>query len=321
LQLLNLDKYLKEKGLNLNPFLQSFRKQNKDNSTNGKEAVYLAYKQDWIMQGMGRCIFVIEQRDLPGKIWGMRITSHDNEHECFRIHTLVNSSQHRRADLNNHTLQELAVMHELSYVITTLSSTAKTKPEILKKLYKNHFQKYIPLRLKKDHIINYIPPFYNKPFVPVKDKKFVSIGKMSFKANFERTFPPLHYMVDNTASGNFEATLLEFGLVSWSEAEEEAIISLAKQTHFHINAVMEKDNLERFIEEDYHDAMSDYWRYYRKIKYLQHNSKDLSTEKENRLKEGIKAILAEKISEKSETASNKVFSLTFSNIIYTEVSS
>jgi hypothetical protein len=50
--------------------------------------------------------------------------------------------------------------------------------------------------------------------VPVDNKNFVGIGKLIFDSDAEWNIPILHFMVDKTASGNYEATLLEFGLVS-----------------------------------------------------------------------------------------------------------
>ena len=53
--------------------------------------------------------------------------------------------------------------------------------------------------------------------VSVSNKNFVGIGKMIFESSAEWKIPHLHFMVDKTASGNYEATLLEFALVSWSK--------------------------------------------------------------------------------------------------------
>jgi len=61
---------------------------------------------------------------------------------------------------------------------------------------------------------------------------------MTFDSNAEWNIPHIHFMVDKTDSGNYEATLLEFGLVSWSES-------------------LEVDD----------QVMDGYWRYYRKIEF------------------------------------------------------
>jgi len=104
-------------------------------------------------------------------------------------------------------------------------------------------------------------------FVPVDQKKFVGIGKMGFETNKEWNIPSLHFMVDKTISGNYEATLLEFGLISWSETEEAAIKSLVRQTHSHILTVTEKAGFDELIKSVDDHVMDDYWRFYRKIEF------------------------------------------------------
>jgi hypothetical protein len=67
--------------------------------------------------------------------------------------------------------------------------------------------------------------------VPASQKDFTGIGKIVFNSNAEWSIPCLHFMADKTASGNYEAASLEFGLASWSEYENEAVKSLVKQTY------------------------------------------------------------------------------------------
>jgi predicted component of type VI protein secretion system len=100
--------------------------------------------------------------------------------------------------------------------------------------------------------------------VPVDNKNFVGIGKMTFDSNAEWNIPHLHFMVDKTVSGNYEATLLEFSLVSWSESLNDAIKSLVKQTYTHILSVLERTGFEQFIREVDDQVMDGYWRCYRK---------------------------------------------------------
>jgi hypothetical protein len=104
-------------------------------------------------------------------------------------------------------------------------------------------------------------------FVPVDQKLFVGIGKMNFETNKEWNIPTLHFMVDKTSSGNFEATLLEFILVSWSETKEDAIKSLATQTYFYLYKIIEKSSFEGLIMKVEDHVMDDYWNFYRKIKF------------------------------------------------------
>jgi hypothetical protein len=113
--------------------------------------------------------------------------------------------------------------------------------------------------------------------VPVDRKDFIGIGKIVFNSNAEWNIPHLHFIVDKTTSGNYEATSLEFGLVSWSELEREAITSLVKQTYFYILSVMEKSGFDQFIKEVDNHVMDDYRRHYRKIEFsLARHGKDLS---------------------------------------------
>ena len=104
--------------------------------------------------------------------------------------------------------------------------------------------------------------------IDVSSKNFIGIGKMVFEKNAEWNIPHLHFMVDSTDSGNYEATLLEFGLVSWSEKQDEVIKSLAKQTHSHILSVMEKEGFDEFICEVDDHVMDGYWRQYRKFEFI-----------------------------------------------------
>jgi hypothetical protein len=119
--------------------------------------------------------------------------------------------------------------------------------------------------------------------VPVDNKNFVGIGKMTFDSNAEWNIPHLHFMVDKTTSGNYEATLLEFSLVSWSESLNDAIKSLVKQTHAHILSVIERAGFDQFIREVDDQVMDGYWRNYRKIEFsLARDGRDLSQEEHKR---------------------------------------
>jgi len=130
--------------------------------------------------------------------------------------------------------------------------------------------------------------------VSVDTKNFVGVGKMTFDSSAEWNIPHLHFMVDKTASGNYEATLLEFGLVSWSESLNNAIKSLVMQTHAHILSVMERSGFEQFIGEVDDQVMDGYWRCYRTIEFsLARDGRDLSHEMDSRFVRAIKAMLSE----------------------------
>jgi hypothetical protein len=167
--------------------------------------------------------------------------------------------------------------------------------------------------------------------VPVDNKNFVGIGKMTFDSNAEWNIPHLHFMVDKTASGNYEATLLEFGLVSWSESLNDAIKSLVKQTHTHILSVLDRTGFEQFIKEVDDQVMDGYWRCYRKIEFsLARDGRDLSHEMDSRFVRAIKAMLSEETmnsireiaksnAEIIVTEVEKILSLTPSTLIYNDI--
>ena len=167
--------------------------------------------------------------------------------------------------------------------------------------------------------------------VPVDNKNFVGIGKMTFDSNAEWNIPHLHFMVDKTVSGNYEATLLEFSLVSWSETLNNAIKSLVKQTHTHILSVLERTGFEQFIREVDDQVMDGYWRCYRKIEFsLARDGRDLSHEMDSRFVRAIKAMLsAETMNSIREIAKDnaeiivaeveKILSLTPSTLIYNDI--
>jgi len=129
---------------------------------------------------------------------------------------------------------------------------------------------------------------------PVDGKNFVGIGKIVFNSNVEWNIPVLHFMVDKTASGNYEATLLEFGLVSWSENQDNSIRSLVKQTHSHILSVLSRTGFDQFVNEVDSHVMDGYWRQYRKIDFsLARIGKDLSHQMDSPGIREMKAMISE----------------------------
>ena len=130
--------------------------------------------------------------------------------------------------------------------------------------------------------------------VPVDGKNFIGVGKMAFASNADWNIPHLHFMVDKTTSGNYEATLLEFGLVSWAEKATDSIVDLAKQTYFYILSVIEKAGFDQLIEDVDDCVMEEYWRQYRKIEFsLARVGKDLSHDIDAQLMRAIKGMISE----------------------------
>jgi len=171
----------------------------------------------------------------------------------------------------------------------------------------------------------------NAVFIPIDQKNFVGIGKVVFDFNKEWNIPNLHFMVDHTSSGNYEATLLEFGLVSWSETEQESIKNLIMQTHNYILTLMEKNNFDEFIRNVNDHVMDDYWRHYRKIEFtLARSGSDLSHNFDNQIVQAIKEMLSEEAKNiireiAKDSAENlvsifdKIFTLTPSTFTYKEI--
>jgi uncharacterized FlaG/YvyC family protein len=136
-------------------------------------------------------------------------------------------------------------------------------------------------------------------FVSVEDKHFVGVGKMIFNTpNTAWNIPHLHFLVDKAAGDRYEATLLEFGLVSAGEGQEEAIERLARQTHLYISTVMQEDeNYSQFINNVNDHVMDDYWRKYRAIEFaLAQTGGGLSHAIDKELEMAVKKIINEKTS-------------------------
>ena len=165
--------------------------------------------------------------------------------------------------------------------------------------------------------------------VPVDDKNFVGIGKIIFDSNAEWNIPVLHFMVDKTASGNYEATLLEFGLVSWAEKQNDAIQSLVKQTHSHILHVLQKSEFNQFIDSVNNNVMDEYWKHYRKIDFtLASIGKDLRHQMDTQASREMKAIISEErknfiqklIKDNNETIVNELNKLpSLSGFVFEEI--
>ena len=82
------------------------------------------------------------------------------------------------------------------------------------------------------------------------NKHFVAIGKMTIdNLSTEWNIPDLHFIVNKTPSGLFEATNIELILDAAGSTIEEAIEGLIGLTIHYITAVMEKSRgYDEFIE-------------------------------------------------------------------------
>jgi len=129
-------------------------------------------------------------------------------------------------------------------------------------------------------------------------KNFVAIGKMFIDSpDTEWNIPHLHFIVNKTPSGQYEATNIELFLDSCGSTLEDAVAELSGLTIHHITTVMEKGcGYKEFIECVDTEAMDDYWRAYRVIEFtLAEKGRDLSHEITKRINAAIKSRLAEEI--------------------------
>ena len=149
------------------------------------------------------------------------------------------------------------------------------------------------------------------------NKHFVAIGKMTIdNLSTEWNIPVLHFIVNKTSSGLFEATNIELILDSSGNTIEEAIEGLIGLTMHYIKAVMEKGRgYDEFIDKVNSLAMEEYWREYRIIEFsLAKYRKDLSHDIANKINAAIKNMLAEEITHQIKDVAAGVVQTIISNI-------
>jgi hypothetical protein len=149
------------------------------------------------------------------------------------------------------------------------------------------------------------------------NKHFLAIGKMSIdNLSTEWNIPDLHFIVNKTPSGLFEATNIEFILDSSGNTIEDAIEGLIGLTIHYITSVMEKGRgYDEFIDKVNSLAMEEYWRKYRDIEFsLARKRKDLSHDIANKINAAIKNMLAEEITQQIRDVAVGVAKIIISNI-------
>jgi hypothetical protein len=151
----------------------------------------------------------------------------------------------------------------------------------------------------------------------MENKHFVAIGKMIIdNLSTEWNIPDLHFIVNKTSSGLFEATNLELILYSTGDSIEKAIEGLSGLTLHYITAVMEKGRgYDEFIDKANSLAMEEYWREYRNIEFsLARNRKDLSHDIAKTVNAAIKNMLAEEIKQQIREVAADVVKTIITNI-------
>jgi len=149
------------------------------------------------------------------------------------------------------------------------------------------------------------------------NKHFVAIGKMTIdNLSTEWNVPDLHFIVNKTPSGLFEATNIEFILDSDGKTIEDAIEGLIGLTVHYITSVMEKGRgYDEFIEKINSLAMEEYWREYRNIEFsLARKRKDLSHDIANKINAAVKNMLTEEITQQIRDVATGVAKIIISNI-------
>jgi hypothetical protein len=147
--------------------------------------------------------------------------------------------------------------------------------------------------------------------VPVDGKHFIGIGKMMIN-NLSSVWniPHIHFIINKTSDGIYEATNIEFILDASGNTIEEAVEDLSGMTMYYISEVMSPKGVgfNEFIEKANSRVMEGYWQAYRNIEFkLAEQGKDLSHDLSNKINAAIKNMLAESIKQRiNEIAENIV---------------
>ena len=130
----------------------------------------------------------------------------------------------------------------------------------------------------------------------MENKHFVAIGKIVFETpGYSWNIPHTHFIVNKTASGQFEATNLELILDSIGDSIKESAQLLARLTANYVMEIMlERKGHNELSEIVDTNVMEDYWRQYRKIEVdLSRTKKDLSHNLDRLRVEAIKETWSE----------------------------
>jgi hypothetical protein len=149
----------------------------------------------------------------------------------------------------------------------------------------------------------------NEKSIPVEGKQFVGIGKMMLDSlSAEWNIPHLHFIINKTPSGLYEATLIEFILDASGQTIEEAIESLSSLTVHYVTEVMAHGRgYDEFIEHINSLVMENYWKEYRNIEFkLARIRKDLSHALSSKINAAIKNMLAEEIKQRIKDIASEV---------------
>jgi len=130
-------------------------------------------------------------------------------------------------------------------------------------------------------------------------RDIVGIGKMMIDTkSVSWNIPHLHFLVSRNSS-YFEATCLEFGLISTGNTQEESAEHLIEHTIYHIGAVINNGRgFEELKEVALNEFMNGYWGAYRHIEFcLAETKQDLSHEIESRITRALQELFDKKVKE------------------------
>jgi hypothetical protein len=130
-------------------------------------------------------------------------------------------------------------------------------------------------------------------------KNFVGIGKVMIDTpSLSWNIPHLHFLI-NKAQDVFEATCLEFGLVSCGSSQEESAERLVDLSLFHINAVIyDGGGFDELKKLSLNGFMNEFWGAYRYIEMsLAEKKQDLSHDIEGRITRAIQEMFDKKVKE------------------------
>ena len=144
------------------------------------KVIYMADKREWIINGMGRCVVVIEQHPLPGNASGLLITSHDTELDYFTLHIIIASSLCGKSTLNERADQKITAIHEFLHAVAALSAISIIKSNLLIERLKTKFR-------EKAHAI------YFKDIKEIADELRSLISDAIDKVNNSNTSTPNEY--------------------------------------------------------------------------------------------------------------------------------
>jgi predicted RNA-binding protein with RPS1 domain len=186
----------------------------------------MADKREWIIQGMGRCIVIIEQLDLPEGIGGILVTSHNAEFDYFKLHILIHSGLCGKSGINDRIVQKLTTVHEFTHTTAALSAISRVRSkELIKRLKeifheKAHALYVIDIQRIAAELNNSLRAAYSRPG---KSSKTSHFPDEHYRLGFE-DFPVSYPII-------FEEFLLSKEMFEeyFSASEVEALCKIAEK--------------------------------------------------------------------------------------------